>query len=140
MSADLEQVLADIKARVETVEPTFLQVHDTVPDSFSAPCAIVQPDPGDFIAYDPSMGNEAVDYRIVVTVIVPATNAPDGQGALYPYLTPAGSSSIRAAVQGRNDELGTGYAVERARNMRPIIVGDDGARYLAADVVVRVIA
>jgi hypothetical protein len=138
MSATLGQVLEDIAARVETVEPRFLQVHAGVPDSFSGPCAIVQPDPGDFIAYDPSMGSEAVDYRILVTIIVPSTDTPAAQKILYPYTYPAGPSSVRAAVQGGNRDLGTTYTVERARNIRPMLVGEQAAKHLAYDTVVRV--
>jgi len=140
MSADLEQVLEDIKARVETVEPRFLQVYDKVPDSFSGPCAVVQPDPGDFIAYDTSMGTECVDYRILVTIIVGALDSPAVQANLYPYLKPAGPSSIRMAVQGGNYDLGTTYVVEKGRNLRPIIVGEQSAKHLAVDIVVRVTA
>lgn len=140
MSADLEQVLEDIKTRVSTVETKFLQVHDKVPDSFSVPCAIVQPDPGDFIAYDVSMGTECVDYRVLVTIITGGTDSVTAQTNLYPYLRPAGPDSIRTAVQGGNFDLGVSYAVERARNMRPIIVGEQSAKYLAVDIVVRVTA
>lgn len=137
MTASLEDILVDIAGRVRNVQGMG-ETYDLEPDSITPPCAVVGLPSGDFIAYDPSVGSESCDYMLTVTVYVPAADMPSGQRALFPFLRPAGPTSVRAAVAGYSSTLGVSYAVGQATNIRGLTV--DTARYLACDLTVKVYA
>lgn len=135
-TATLQQVLTAVKTRLTAVT-SLLALYDQVPDSLEPPCAVVQPSPGDLMAYD-SMSGEACVYRIYITMFVPAADMPSAQNLLYPYLAPSGSNSIRAAVAGQvTSPAFMAIAVDKVTNLRPI-TNEEGARYLACDIVLRV--
>lgn len=135
MSATLSQVRAGIAERVGTV-PGFLQVLDKVPDSMSAPCAVVQPAPGDFLMFAPAMGGDVVTYLMLVTVYVPGADAANGQELLDPYLVPSGTYSIAAAVNGTLGGLVSSASCRFARNYRAETW--DEQRYICVDFPVEV--
>jgi hypothetical protein len=135
MTTTLQQVLTEIKNRVAAVTG-MVAAYDQVPDNLAPPCAVVQPGPGDFIAFDPSMASESVDYRVYVTLFAPAADMPSAQNVLYGFLAPSGAGSVRAAITGTST-AGISVAVEKATAIRPV-TNEEGARYLACDVVLRV--
>lgn len=94
----ISEVRAGIAAKLASVAG-LLKVHEKVPDSMSAPCAVVQPSPGDLVQYSPTMGDVA-DYLMLVSVYVPGADAIAGQELLDPFLAPSGVSSIAAAING----------------------------------------
>lgn len=140
MTATLDEVVADIANRVSAVQD-LRQAFAFDPGSIApvAPCAVVEPGDGDFLAYDPSMHSEAVDYLIDVTLFVSATDTKAGQAQLSAFLRPSGASSVRAAILATPATAGMSYAVLRATAFRTV-AGDGDAKYLASTVSVRVIA
>jgi hypothetical protein len=137
MTATLTQVRMALAAQLANV-PGLLQVLDKVPDSLSAPCAVVQPAPGDFLRFRPVMDGTVADYLMLVTVYVPGTDAANGQLLLDPYLAPSGASSISAAVNGTLGGLVASAVNNFARNYRAETW--DEQRYIAVDFPVEVMA
>lgn len=138
MTKTFEEALDAVATRVDTIDG--LQVYARVPDQFNAPCAVVGPGEGDFIAYDPAMSSTASDYRIAVSLYVPAVDIMQAQKILYPFLRPEGATSIRAALLAAPPTDGLSIAVEKATRMQPVMLGDGNVRYLTCDVVLRVLA
>lgn len=138
MTASLEAVLADVATRAKVTG--IKESYDVTPAQFGpiVPCAVVEPDDGDFLAYDPAMSSESCDYALKVTVYVQGDDKA-AQAQLYTFLRPSGATSIRAAVAGSNSTLGVSYAVLRASNQR-VVVGEGDTRYLSAEISVRVTA
>lgn len=137
MTATLEDILADVADRVRNVAGIG-EVLDLEPDSITPPCAIVGLANSEFLDYSASIHSESCDYLLAVTVYVPAADMPSGQRALFPFLRPAGPTSVRAAVAGKSPVLDVSYAVQQATNLRQVVV--DNARYLACDINVKVYA
>lgn len=135
MSATFTEVIEALAGQLETV-PGFLRVHDMVPDSLSAPCAVVQPAPGDFLRFKPTFDDTTVDYLLLVTVYVPGADAVAGQTALNPYLAPSGASSVYAAVNGTLGGVVSSAVCNFARNYRAETW--DEQRYIAVDFPVQV--
>lgn len=135
MAATFTQVIEALAARVETV-PGFLAVHEMVPDSLSAPCAVVQPAPGDFLRYRPTSDDTTVDMLLLVTVYVPGLDAVAGQKALNPFLAASGPSSVYAAVNGTLGGVVSSASCRFARNYRAETW--DEQRYIAVDFPVEV--
>ena len=136
MTATLVQVRDALAAVVGTVDG-LLAVHGKVPDSMAAPCAIVQPAPGDFLMFRPTMdGGSTTNYLMLVTVYVPGADAVNGQLALDPYLAPSGAQSITAAVNGTLNGLVSSAVNNFARNYRAETW--DEQRYIAVDFPVQV--
>lgn len=140
MTAALDEVIGDIADRLANVQD-LRQAFAFDPGSVApvAPCAVVEPGDGDFLAYDPSMASESVDYLIDVTLFVSATDTKAGQAQLSKFLRPSGVYSVRAAIAGSNSSLGVSYAVLRASAFR-LVAGDGDAKYLSSTISVRVIA
>jgi hypothetical protein len=135
MTATLTDVREALAAAVGTIAG-LLKVYDKVPDSMSAPCAIVQPAPGDFLRFRPTMGDTVADYLMLVTVYVPGADAVNGQVALDPYLAATGASSVTAAVNGTLGGLVSSAVNNYARNYRAETW--DEQRYIAVDFPVEV--
>ena len=133
----LSQVRTALVARVSTL-PDLLQVHATVPDKIVPPCAVIQPAPGDFLMFSPTMGSDVVNYLMVVSIYVPAPvgTAADAQEALDPYLAPEGDYSVTAVLNGTLGGLVSSASCLFARNYRAE-TWDEG-RYVAADFPVQV--
>jgi hypothetical protein len=134
MTATLSEVREALAEQVRTV-PGLLAVHDRVPDSMSAPCAVVQPAPGDFLQFRPTF-DDAANYLLLVTVYVPGADAVNGQLALGPFLAPSGASSITAAVNGTLGGVVSSAVNNFARNYRAETW--DEQRYIAVDFPVQV--
>lgn len=134
MTATLSQVREALATAVEAV-PGLLAVHPMVPDSISAPCAVVQPAPGDFLRFRPTF-DDCVDYLLLVTVYVPGADALSGQTALDSFLAPSGSSSVAAAVNGTLGGVVSSASCRFARNYRA--EQWDEQRYIAVDFPVEV--
>lgn len=135
MSATFTEVIEALAARVATV-PGLLAVHDKVPDSLAAPCAVVQPAPADFLHFNPTMDDDTVTYLLIVSVYVPGADAVNGQVALNPYLAKTGESSVHAAVNGTLGGVVSSASCRFARNYRAETW--DEQRYIAVDFPVEV--
>lgn len=132
--ATLSAVRDALQTRLATISG--LRVHDTIPDAVSPPAAIITPADG---TYDVTQGGTAVDYTFRVTLIASRTGVRTGQDQLDAYLSPSGSSSVAAAIDGDSD-LGSvvdSTRVVRFENYGTIEVG--GVTYLAVDVIVEVL-
>lgn len=138
MTATLSQVRVRLAAQVANL-PGLLQALPTVPDKLSAPCAIVQPAPGDFLRFRPAF-DDTVDYLLLVTIYVPAPvgSVNDAQELLDPYLAPSGEASVYAAVNadGTLGGLVSSAKCNYARNYRAETW--DEARYIGVDFPVEV--
>lgn len=113
-----------------------LRVSDVMPDSINPPHAIVRLDSA---TYDVAQGGDAVDYTFTIVIIASRTSERVGQDKLDGYLSPTGSSSIRAAIDADNDLGGvvdSCRAIE-IRNYGTIAVGE--VQYVAAEIVVEVL-
>jgi hypothetical protein len=77
-----------------------LRVYETPPDSVpELPAAIVtQGEP--FASYDQVMGAADVRYSFEVLLLVRSADDAQAWADLEPYLSPAGASSVKAAVDG----------------------------------------
>ena len=119
--------------------PGLLQVHATVPDKLSSPCALVQPAPGDFLMFRPTL-DDVVNYILLVSIYVsaPIGSAADAQELLDPYLAPSGDHSVVAAIHGDSTLGGivASASCNYARNYRSETW--DEARYIAVDFPVQV--
>lgn len=137
MSATFTQVIEALAAQVGNVSG-LLKVHDKVPDSLSAPCAVIQPAPGDFLHYSPTMGDDTVDVILLVSIYVPGADAINGQAALNPYLAKAGASSVYAVINadGTLGGVVSNALCSFARNYRA--EQWDEQRYIAVDFPVQV--
>lgn len=135
MTATFTEVIEALAGRVETL-PGLLQVHPMVPDSLSAPCAVIQPAPGDFLHYAPTQGDDTVDIILIVSIYVPGADAINGQKALNPYLAKSGASSMHAAINGTLGGVVSSASCLFARNYRAETW--DEQRYIAVDFPVQV--
>jgi len=134
-SASFSAVRTALQARVANVSG-LKAVHEFVPDSYSiTPAAVVQPAPGDFLAYSEAL-DDIAGYQFYVTITVAAPDAVTAQKALDPFLAKAGASSIYAAVVGNLGGTVADTLVNVARNYRAEKVDD--IRYVSVDIPVRV--
>jgi len=134
-SASFSAVRTALQARVATVSG-LKAVHEFVPDSFSAtPAAVVQPAPGDFLAYSEAL-DDIAGYQLYVTIFVEAADAVAAQRALDAFLAKAGTSSVYAAVNGTLGGVVADAGINVARNYRAETI--DSVRYIAVDFPVRV--
>lgn len=138
MTANLEDVLTDVATRAKVTGIKESYDFDPSQTAPVVPCVVVEPDDGDFIAYDPSMHSEAVDYLLKVTVKVQG-DSKDSQVQLFSFLRPSGPTSIRAALAGQGANVGASYSVLRSSKPR-VEVGEGDTRYLTSEISVRVTA
>lgn len=137
MAATLSATRAAIQARLATIS-AFVGTHAEVPDQINVPCAVVQPAPGDFIAYDPALGDD-VNYAFYITIYAQGTDAVAGQKELDAFLAPSGSSSVRTAVNGTLGGVVASASCGNARNYRHVILaGETQLRYIVCDIPVTV--
>ena len=66
-------------------------------DSPNPPALIVLPAPEDFLDFDVTFDGQD-DFRLVLKILMSATDARTGQAALLGYLSRSGATSVRAAV------------------------------------------
>lgn len=136
MTATFTEVIEALAGQVADV-PGLRQVLSMVPDSLTAPCAIIQPAPGDFLRFRPTF-DDVVDYLLLVTIYVPGADAVNGQKALNPYLAPSGEASVYAAINadGTLGGVVSSASCLFARNYRA--EQWDEQRYIAVDFPVQV--
>jgi hypothetical protein len=109
-----------------------VQTHSEAPDSITAPAAVVQPAPGDFLDVDPAM-DDIANYQLYVTLYVQRQKPEEGQRQLDALLAPSGAGSVFAAI---NAITSMSCRARRARNYGVRLVGD--VPYIACDVPVDV--
>jgi hypothetical protein len=111
MTATFSAVREALAGQVRGNVAGLLQVLDRPAASVSAPSAVVQPAPGDFLL-NPVMGQDDCDYLFLVTLYVSGGDVEAGQVALDGFLAVSGPSSIMAAV---NSDGTLGGVVSSAR-------------------------
>lgn len=84
-----------LKTRLATIAG--LRTHDTWPAQIHPPAAIVEPLAGSF---EQTLGSDDALYRFQIVVAVQFGTHRTAQDALDEYLTPSGTRSIRAALEG----------------------------------------
>jgi hypothetical protein len=92
--ASLEQVRAAFKTTVEAAIPNF-QVHGLVVAKPVPPCAMLTPEDADFAV---AMARGSDTWSFEVDVLAPTADLVAAQAVLDPYVTGAGSKSIRQAI------------------------------------------
>jgi hypothetical protein len=92
--ASLEQVRAAFKTTVEAAIPNFL-VHERVTAKPVPPCAQLVPTEADFAV---AMARGTDTWEFDVDVLAPTADLVTGQAVIDPYITGAGSQSIRQVV------------------------------------------
>lgn len=97
--ASLSAIRTAIKATIESAI-TSLRVYDKVPDAAHVlPCVVVQPAAGETADFAVSMGRGTDTWRFDLHVLAPASaDGEVAQAGLDPYVTGAGSFSIRQAI------------------------------------------
>lgn len=140
-ASTITSLMSGIETRLETI--TGLRAKDTSPDSVEIPSgggfAVVGLPPD--IEYHSTMGNGRFRPEFTVTVLVSAA-APRrvGQLLLAAYMNPAGSTSVRAAIEG---DTTLGGAAEDCKVMRARVLGEvpvGEVIYLAAEFTLLTIA
>jgi hypothetical protein len=133
MTATLSEVRVALAGTVANL-PGLLQVHVTVPDKISPPCAIIQPAPGDFLRFRPTF-DDVVDYLMLVSIYVPGAVGvvADSQELLDLYLAPSGTHSVYAVINADSTLGGLVSSVtcNYARNYRAEMW--DEARHIGVD-------
>lgn len=92
--ASLEQIRTAVKTTIEAAISGF-QVHERVPAKPVPPCALVLPTTADFVV---AMGRGTDTWTFDLIVLAPTADLVVGQAVLDPYVTGAGSRSIRQAI------------------------------------------
>lgn len=116
---------------------TGLHVLPFVPDNPTPPMAVVIPST---IAYDTAMARGTDEYRFEVTVIVARASERGAQDVLDSYCNPAGSTSIKKAIEADKTLGGAAQAIRVTdlSSYGPLTVGD--VTYLAATFTVQALA
>jgi hypothetical protein len=112
----LEQIMQGIEGRLATIEG--LRTNDIAPDQINPPVAIVGVPPVPEYHATMQMGT----FRVAATVTVLVSAALDrvGQLKLAGYANPAGSTSIRAAVEADKTLGGLSGVNCIVRSFRPL--------------------
>lgn len=108
MNADINAIADEIAANIKASPVgVFLwggatgRVFGYMPDSIEPPTiGIAPPAGGDFLMFDDSMGTDAVDLALVVTVALGASKDRSSQFKANQLLMPSGNTSLRAAING----------------------------------------
>lgn len=102
----------------------------------AAPAAIVvDTADGDFLNYLVTMGGDAIDCQLTITVFVQGTNLAAARELIRPYLADTGDYSVRALVAA-DPTLGgvvTDAVVSAASNLGRYTLGDTERRYLGCE-------
>lgn len=93
--ASLTTIRSTIKSTLGTALGAGTQVYEEVPGSPALPCVYIVPVSTDF---DVAMGRGTDTWRLNLIVLVPSADNIVGQKLLDPYVSGAGSSSIRQAI------------------------------------------
>lgn len=132
MITDLRDALAQNLATIPG-----LRTKAFVPDTFSAPMAIVEPLT---INFDTAMGRGLDEFNFKITVLVSRVSDRVSQASLDAYCSSSGSASVKSAVESdrtlggkANDLRVTGITTYGG-----LTIGD--TTYLAAEFAVRVYA
>jgi hypothetical protein len=90
--ATITEIRTAIAAALGAIDD--LYVHDTVPDTVTAPAAVVF---GPEIDYDVAVSSD--DYRFWVVLLVSPTATREAQFLLDSYLSPTGEWSVKVALE-----------------------------------------
>lgn len=129
MALDLNAVMDAIGTRLVGV--TGLRVYDYAADAAAPPAAIVGM-PEQPIEYDATMGRGADRVVIPVLVVVGKVSDRSARDALSGYLAGSGASSIKAAIEGGNSDLGGAAQTVRVQTARVDVVTIAAVDYLGA--------
>ena len=133
---NLAAIRAGLKTRLATISG--LRTYDTIPDSFTAPAAIVGMPT--LISYDATFNRSHDKLTFPIRVLVTKATDRAAQERLEPYLDGTGSTSIKTAIEG-DPTLGGAAALVRVLNAQGLGVYDvAGIPYLGAEFTVEVIA
>lgn len=128
MSLDLNAVMDAIGTRLVGV--TGLRVYDYAADAAAPPAAIVALP--EIVEYDAVAGRGADRTVIPVTVLVGKVSDRAARDQLAQYVSGAGASSVKAAIEGTDSTMGGACQTVRvtAANVNVVTVG--GIDYLGA--------
>lgn len=79
---------------------TSVNVYDKTPDMLVLPAFVVVPHPGDFIAFDATMGRGSDDMYFLVKALVETSDTPSATDRLDSYIDTSGSGSVKAVLDG----------------------------------------
>lgn len=139
-AATVAGLMLGIETRLATI--TGLRAKDTSPDAIEIPAGGGYAFVGlpDRIDYHQAMANGAISPVFAVTVLVAATPSRVGQTILAGYLNPAGSTSIRAAIEGDRTLGGAAQdcAVMAGKVLGEVTIGT--VTYLGAEFTLQTVA
>jgi hypothetical protein len=132
----ITQIRSGLSTNLATISG--LKTYAVIPENPMAPCAVVE---FNGVTYDSAFARSGGDeYTFSVRILVHRVNATTGQDAVDEYCTPAGTRSIKAALEA-NKTL-SGYAfdlrVTEVRNIGLTVVGE--TTFLTAEFPVTVYA
>jgi hypothetical protein len=128
VALDLNAVMDAIGARLVGV--TGLRVYDYAADAANPPAAIVgMPET---VEYDAAMGRGADRMVIPVTVLVGKVSDRAARDQLAQYVSGTGASSIKAAIETGNSDLGGTAQTVRVTGARLEVVTIQAVEYLGA--------
>lgn len=122
-----------IQARLATIPG--LRAHDIVPSQVNPPAAVVIPAT---ITYDATMRRGSDDFTFVIQLVVSKAVDRVGQDRLDAFLSPFGSSSVKAAVDGDLDGAADFAHVASVDSYGAVEWG--GIEYFGAELTVNVTA
>ncbi|HET8684779.1 MAG TPA: hypothetical protein VFM54_23340 [Micromonosporaceae bacterium] len=93
--ASLATIRTTVKSVLNAALGTGVEVYPAVPSNPVLPCVCVVPETADYVA---AMGRGTDTWTFTLFVLVPSGDPVVAQGLLDPYVTGAGSSSVRQAV------------------------------------------
>jgi hypothetical protein len=125
-------VRAALGVKLDTIAG--LRCFDYVPDSLAPPAAVVEPLE---IDYDEAMNKGLEFYRAYILVIVGRMSDRSSQDRLDAYLTDAGASSVKAALEA-DRTLGGACATLQVASARPREVVVSGVNMIAYRFEVRI--
>lgn len=133
--ASLASIRDGLKTRLATIAG--LETYDTMPDTANPPCAIVGVPAR--IAYDETFRSAVARYEIPVRVFAGRVVESESQDRLDGYISPDGSTSLRAAIDGDPTLSGAAHTtrVTEARDYGVYTLGD--VAYLGVEIVCEVI-
>jgi hypothetical protein len=129
---DAQDALAAVFTGIDGLTATVGPVDNVT----AAPAAIVvDTGAGEFLNYLVTMGGDAIDCQLTITVFVQAANLAAARELLRPYLADQGDRSVRALVAA-DPTLGgivTDAVVTNASNLGRYTMGDTERRYLGVE-------
>jgi hypothetical protein len=98
--ATLEAIRTAVAATLTAALGAGTELYDRIPGQPVLPCVCVVPDSANF---DVAMGRGTDTWQLDLVVLVPSGDSEVGQSRLDPYVTGAGSLSIRQAIFNTRD-------------------------------------